>query len=197
MCYVKRTPPAWAKEIQKGYLKLFVLMLLSQKPLHGYEIMDNVEELTLGFWRPTAGGVYPILKKMEKSSLVESEWKKVGGKRRKVYSITPEGRTLVSKALEKQKIITDAIGQLHSEFAFEFLDISPSKIPKFPSPTDFFVYRHGRAETTKEKVKRLEFAKSRVEEVIKRMQTRLKKINRKIAELQRTKKQPGGRAKQK
>ena len=187
---MRATSPTWAKEIQKGYLKLFVLMLLNQKPLHGYEIMDNVEELTLGFWRPTAGGVYPILKKMEGSGLVKGEWEKVRGKNRKIYKITPEGRTLISRALEKQKIITDALRRLYSKFAFEFLDISPSKIPKFPSPRDFLPYGRRGTETIEEKVKRLKSAKSRIEEAIRRMQAHLEKLDRKLAELQKTEKQP-------
>jgi len=192
---VREIPPTWAKEIQKGYLKLFVLMLLSQKPLHGYEIMDDVEDLTLGFWRPTAGGVYPILKKMEGRGLVKGEWEKVRGKNRKIYKITPEGRTLISRALEKQKIITDAVRRLHSEFAFKFLDISPSKMPKFPSPKGFLPYGCRGTETIEEKVKCLKSAKSRIEEAIRRMQAHLKKLDRKLTELQKTEKQPRVRAK--
>jgi PadR family transcriptional regulator PadR len=191
---LKETSPTWAKEIQKGYLKLFVLMMLSKKPLHGYEIMDNVEGLTLGFWRPTAGGVYPILKKMEASGLVKGGWEKVGGKRRKIYKITPEGKNLISRALEKQKIITDAISRLQSEFAFEFLDISPSKIPKFPSPHGFFS-SFGQAETPEEKVKRLRYAKSRIEEAINRMEIHLKKVDQKLIELEKAKIQPRARSK--
>ena len=190
---MKGTLPTWAKEIQKGYLKLFVLMLLSKKPLHGYEIMENIEELTLGFWRPTAGGVYPILKKMEAAGLVKGEWEKVRGKRRKIYNITPEGKNLISRALEKQKIITDAIRRLQSEFAFEFLDISPSKIPKFPSPHQFFSF--GRTETIKEKIKRLNHVKSRIEEAINRMETHLEKVDKKLIELQKIKTQSRARAK--
>jgi PadR family transcriptional regulator PadR len=190
---LKEALPTWAKEIQRGYLKLFVLMLLSKKPLHGYEIMDNVEGLTLGFWRPTAGGVYPILKKMEASGLVKGRWQKVRGKRRKIYNITPEGKNIISRALEKQKIITDAIRRLHSEFAFEFLDISPSKIPKFPSPHQFFSF--GQDEPLEEKVKRLKYAKSRIEEAINRMETHLKKVDQNLTELQKTKTQPRARAK--
>jgi PadR family transcriptional regulator PadR len=183
----------WAKEIQKGYLKLFVLMLLSKKPLHGYEIMDNIEGLTLGFWRPTAGGVYPILKKMEAAGLVKGEWEKVRGKRRKIYNITPEGKNLISRALEKQKIITDAIRRLQSEFAFEFLDISPSKISKFPSPHQFFSFE--RTETIKEKIKHLNYVKSRIEEAIYRMETHLEKVDQKLTKLQKTKTQSRARAK--
>jgi PadR family transcriptional regulator PadR len=191
---LKGTLPTWAKEIQRGYLKLFVLMLLSKKPLHGYEIMNNVEWLTLGFWRPTAGGVYPILKKMEAAGLVKGEWEKVRGKNRKIYNITPEGKNLISRALEKQKIITDAIRRLQSEFAFEFLDISPSKIPKFPSPHNFFS-SFGQAETPEEKVKRLRYAKSRIEEAINRMETHLKKIDQKLIELEKAKIRPRARSK--
>ena len=51
----------WLKETQKGYIRIAVLILLSKKPYHGYEIMREIKERTMGFWRPTAGGIYPIL----------------------------------------------------------------------------------------------------------------------------------------
>ncbi|MEM2630296.1 MAG: PadR family transcriptional regulator, partial [Candidatus Bathyarchaeia archaeon] len=76
---------AWVKEVYKGYLRLVILMLLTKKPMHGYEIMNEVEARTLGFWRPTAGGIYPLLKKMERKGEVKSKWVKIFGRKRKIY----------------------------------------------------------------------------------------------------------------
>ncbi len=62
------------KEAQKGYTRVAVLNLLSQKPHHGYEIMKEIRDKTKGFWKPTAGGVYPILRDLEESGYFEGEW---------------------------------------------------------------------------------------------------------------------------
>ena len=39
----------WLKETQKGYICIAVLILLSKKPCHGYEIMKEIRERTMGF----------------------------------------------------------------------------------------------------------------------------------------------------
>jgi DNA-binding PadR family transcriptional regulator len=172
----------WATELQKGYLKLLILMLLSQKSLHGYEIMDKVEEKTLGLWRPTAGGVYPILKRMEKRNQVKGEWTKVQGKRRRIYHITVEGKNILNKALEKQKTMADTVDRLYSEFASEFLDIPPSKVPKLPIFRRFFQYGCMEVRSREEKIKCLTSVKTHIEDMIKRMQICLREINRKLDE---------------
>jgi len=163
-------------EIQKGCLKLLILMLLNQKQRHGYEVMNEIEERTLGLWRPTAGGIYPILKRMGRNGLVKGEWK-VRGKRRKIYNITPKGRETVKKILEKQKIIEDAMNQLHSDF----LDIPPSKIPK-PPLMELFSHGLNRTMSRKKKVEHLRFTKANLEEMIKKMQTTLERVNRKLSD---------------
>ncbi len=62
-----KTTANWMKEAQKGYIRMGVLILLNKKPSHGYEIMKEINSRTKGFWQPTAGGVYPILRDLEKS----------------------------------------------------------------------------------------------------------------------------------
>ena len=61
-----QTTQNWMKEAQKGYIRMGVLMLLNKKPSHGYELMKEINSRTKGFWQPTAGGVYPILRDLEK-----------------------------------------------------------------------------------------------------------------------------------
>jgi DNA-binding PadR family transcriptional regulator len=165
----------WSTEFEKGHLKLLILLLLKQKQCHGYEIMNEIEERTLGLWRPTAGGIYPILKRMERNGLVKGTWK-VRGKRRKIYNITPKGRETVKKILEKQKIIEDTMNQLHSDF----LDISPSKTK--PPLMELFSHGLNRTMSSKKKVEHLRFTKANLEEMIKKMQTILERVNRKLSD---------------
>ncbi|MEM3383546.1 MAG: PadR family transcriptional regulator [Nitrososphaerales archaeon] len=89
----------WRKQIQKGYLKLAVLFALTKGPLHGYKMMESIKELTLGIITPTAGGLYPALKELEKEGIIKGEWKT--GERKKVYKITDKGKDVFKKAVEK------------------------------------------------------------------------------------------------
>jgi len=63
--------------------------VLAEKPLHGYEVIRELEERSGGMWSPSPGSVYPTLQMLEDESLVTSE--EQDGK--KVYSVTDAGRT--------------------------------------------------------------------------------------------------------
>jgi DNA-binding PadR family transcriptional regulator len=68
-------------------MKYVILRLLKDKPMHGYEVMKELEEHTHGCYKPSPGTVYPTLQWLEDEGLVGSE--EVEGK--KVYSITDAG----------------------------------------------------------------------------------------------------------
>lgn len=53
-----------------GGMKYYVLWLLSQHPMKGSEIMDEVQKQTMGWWRPSPGTVYPLLSALEHDGLV-------------------------------------------------------------------------------------------------------------------------------
>jgi DNA-binding PadR family transcriptional regulator len=76
----------WLKETQKGYIRIATLILLSKKPHHGYEIMKEIRIRTKGFWKPTAGGMYPILKDLQKSGYIQGEWDKKTKRKKKKRS---------------------------------------------------------------------------------------------------------------
>jgi DNA-binding PadR family transcriptional regulator len=65
-----------------------ILALLLERPMHGYEMMQELESRTDGVWRPSAGSIYPTLQLLEDEGLVRSE--DVGDRRR--YSLTDAGR---------------------------------------------------------------------------------------------------------
>jgi len=63
-----------------------VLYLLSSSPKNGVELMDGVQSITRGWWRPTPGSIYPLLSEMTKQGLVV---KKDDGR----YELTQKGRS--------------------------------------------------------------------------------------------------------
>lgn len=85
-------PIYWVMHLErpklKGGLKLLVLYLLRESPMHGYAIMKELEE-RFGIPSPSAGVIYPTLAGLRRSGLIEVVG---GGKReKKTYRITEKG----------------------------------------------------------------------------------------------------------
>jgi DNA-binding PadR family transcriptional regulator len=66
-----------------------VLALLAERPMHGYEMITELETRTGGVWRPSPGSIYPTLQLLEDEGLIVSE--ESGGRRR--FTLTESGRT--------------------------------------------------------------------------------------------------------
>lgn len=73
---------------RRGALVGAVLTLLDERPMHGYELITELEERSEGRWRPSPGAMYPALKKMVVHELVTAA--DVDGKRQ--FSLTDAGR---------------------------------------------------------------------------------------------------------
>jgi DNA-binding PadR family transcriptional regulator len=65
-----------------------LLSLLADKPMHGYDLIRELEQRSGGMWRPSPGSIYPTLQLLEDEGLVTGQ--EQDGKR--VYSITDAGR---------------------------------------------------------------------------------------------------------
>ena len=60
----------WRLHKRRG-LRFWILSFLSQSSKNGAEIMDSVEEMTQGWWRPSPGSIYPLLESMEQEDLIK------------------------------------------------------------------------------------------------------------------------------
>jgi DNA-binding PadR family transcriptional regulator len=74
--------------VRRGDVRSAILALLDDRPMHGYEMIQELEERTGGRWTPSAGSIYPTLQLLEDEGLVTAE--EVEG--RKVYSLTDVGQ---------------------------------------------------------------------------------------------------------
>ena len=121
----------WIKEMRKGYIKLVVLMFLNEEAMSGYDIMKRIEEATLGFWKLTSGGVYPVLKELERKGYIKLVSFNAGARKKKIYAITEDGKRILKYALEKQQKMEEIIGGMFREFAGNILgNVGPSFSPK-------------------------------------------------------------------
>jgi DNA-binding PadR family transcriptional regulator len=71
-----------------------VLALLAERPMHGYEMITELETRTGGVWRPSPGSVYPTLQLLEDEGLIVSE--ESGGRKR--FTLTDAGRAEAEQA---------------------------------------------------------------------------------------------------
>lgn len=94
----------YAKELLKGNTDSILLSLLHQQPMHGYQIIKELERRSQGYFRFPEGTLYPALHRLERKGLLSSLWERLpGGKERKVYHVTPKGeRALVALTQEWQ-----------------------------------------------------------------------------------------------
>ena len=76
----------------RGDVRAAVLSLLAEKPMHGYQIMAEIEERSGGSWKPSPGSVYPTLQLLADEGLILAE----ESNGRKTYSLTEEGRVVTA-----------------------------------------------------------------------------------------------------
>ncbi|MGL4572971.1 MAG: PadR family transcriptional regulator [Clostridium sp.] len=103
---VQKERDAVGQVFTKGLLPIYVLHILNLGPTTGNYISHEIGTRTKGKWIPSTGGIYPLLKTLEKQGLVVGTWDDPKKKFRKIYSLTPSGKQeyLKKKFLLKPKI---------------------------------------------------------------------------------------------
>lgn len=79
---------------RRGDVRFAVLRLLSEQPMHGYQIITELTERSGGVWRPSPGSVYPTLQQLEDEGLVTASEQEG----RRTFSLTEAGRAEVERA---------------------------------------------------------------------------------------------------
>ncbi|MFF2368960.1 PadR family transcriptional regulator [Agromyces sp. NPDC058110] len=79
--------------VARGDVRAAVLALLAEQPMHGYQIIREIEERSGGAWKPSAGSVYPTLQLLADEGLISAE----ESNGRKTFSLTDAGRAAVDE----------------------------------------------------------------------------------------------------
>jgi PadR family transcriptional regulator PadR len=103
-----------------------VLGILAQEESYGYAILKQVSEVSSGRLEWSDGLLYPLLHRLERLGHVESYWRAPhGGRRRKYYRITEQGRTELTEQRRQWAAVVDALRGTWS---------AASAIPTIPAP---------------------------------------------------------------
>ena len=98
----------------QGALDLMVLKILSRRSgLHGYAIMTAVEEMSDGVLRVEEGSLYPALRRMEESGWLRAKWiTREGGRRARIYTLTPTGKKQLVAEESRWQAGTSAVNRV-------------------------------------------------------------------------------------
>jgi DNA-binding PadR family transcriptional regulator len=119
--------------VPRGLLRFYILKLLTEKPMKGYEVITRIEERTMGIWKPGPGSIYPMIASLRKEGLIQviSPHKKdPAQKRGTILQITEKGRETLSRfrATVKSRMHTQTLSmaRIWAELVFpgvELIDI--------------------------------------------------------------------------
>lgn len=96
----------------RGDLKFAILRLLERKPMHGYEVMQALEDESCGLYSASPGSVYPSLQMLQDQGYVTSEER--DGKR--VFSITDAGRSFLHENRDRADDVADRLSDIADRF---------------------------------------------------------------------------------
>ena len=102
----------YQKELLKGNTETLLLSLLSDEPMHGYRIVKEIEQRSLGYFQFKEGTLYPALHRLDAAGLIKGQWG-VGstGTQRRYYSITAKGQQVLEERLEEWRRFSRAINR--------------------------------------------------------------------------------------
>lgn len=104
------------KELLKGSTVILILKLLERKPMYGYEMIKDMENISSGVFRFKEGTLYPILHSLEVSGMVDAYWSDAQGNRpRKYYRLTDEGRLQFEEKRREWVVFRSAVEKVLGE----------------------------------------------------------------------------------
>ena len=81
-------------KLMKGLLDLVVLQFLKSQPMHGYQMITSIRKNFGVYFGPST--IYPLLSTLEEKGYIKSQWELNNDRPRKVYSLKPDGHSLLN-----------------------------------------------------------------------------------------------------
>ena len=100
-------------ELKKGSAEFLILSLLDAEARHGYEISKLIETRSGGVLTFHVASLYPLLYRMEERGWIVGRWvERAGQRRRRYYSITKDGRTILDAQRKSWREFVTAMGNV-------------------------------------------------------------------------------------
>lgn len=88
---------------------MLALAVLASGPLHGYAVLQALKDRSAGVVDLPEGTLYPALHRLEEAGLVSSVWDTSSGRRRRVYTVTKRGRSVLTAEQNEWHQFVDAV----------------------------------------------------------------------------------------
>ena len=95
-------------ELRRGCLPLAVLAHLRAEH-YGYTLRKALADLGLDI---DEGTLYPLLRRLESQALLTSEWREEGGRKKRFYRLSPDGRQMLKQLLAEWKRLNDSLERI-------------------------------------------------------------------------------------
>ena len=106
---IKEIVETFDTTMKKGFMSGLILLVLQKEASHGYKIQKEIEELTLGEWKPTSSNIYPLLESLKNKELIACIESDVTGRQKKIYEITSKGQDTVKMLVQKHQNMVESI----------------------------------------------------------------------------------------
>jgi transcriptional regulator len=101
------------RELKKGSAELLILSSLDGRSRHGYDIARRIETRSQGRVRFHAASLYPLLYRLERQGWIDGRWvEKANQRRRRMYSLTAEGREVLAAQRTGWRLFVQAINRV-------------------------------------------------------------------------------------
>src|SRR2546428_9233728 len=88
---------------------LFILLSLADKPRHGYALIHDIDTLSEGRVRLSAGTLYGALRRLLEGRWIERFAQQDTSRDKQAYRLTPAGRAQLRAELDRMKQVTRAV----------------------------------------------------------------------------------------
>ena len=106
---IKEIVETFDTTMKKGFMSGLILLVLQKEASHGYKIQKEIEELTLGEWKPTSSNIYPLLESLKNKELIACIESDSTGRQKKIYEITSKGQDAVKMLVQKHQNMVESI----------------------------------------------------------------------------------------
>lgn len=101
---------ATSRDLFPGALEMMVLRLLKQEPLHGYALVQRIQQVSNNLLQIEEGSLYPALQRLLRDGLVDAKWGVSSTNRRvRIYRLTPAGAKRLAREVSSFERMLEGI----------------------------------------------------------------------------------------
>ena len=100
-------------DLLQGTVDLLILRTLQAgQALHGWAISERIQQISENILHLNQGSLYPALHRLQKRGLLSAEWRELGGREAKFYSLTRAGRRQLDAEQESWERLAGAVAMI-------------------------------------------------------------------------------------